>query len=207
MMGEPLLLLTRDDALAARWSALGVEWSLVRGHALSDLEPWRQQGHRLVLMDVDGLGLPVWSDPDWRERLRSIAVLAGLGRPDDQVGAAALRAGVCGFCHVYAPLETLQLALRVIADGELWVGRSLLSRMLRGLLHGQSEPRSANWYTGLTDRERQVAGLAAMGESNDAIARQLGITPRTVKAHLSAVFEQLGVADRLQLALRVHGVR
>ncbi len=46
-----------------------------------------------------------------------------------------------------------------------------------------------------------------MGESNDAIARQLGITPRTVKAHLSAAFEQLGVADRLQLALRVHGVR
>lgn len=207
MMGEPLLLLTRDDALATRWSALGAEWSLVRGYALSDLEPWRQQGRRLVLLDANSLGFPAWSDPDWRERLRSIAVLAGLGQPDDQTGAAALRAGVCGFCHVYAPLETVQAALQVIAGGELWVGHSLLSRMLRGLLHGQSEPRSADWHTGLTVRERQVAGLAAMGESNDAIARQLGITPRTVKAHLSAAFDQLGVADRLQLALRVHGIR
>ena len=87
------------------------------------------------------------------------------------------------------------------------MGRTLLSRLLR--LMDNRLPRSglADWATPLTEREREVAHLAALGESNLAIAGALGITERTVKAHLKAVFEKLQVADRLQLALRVHGVR
>ena len=64
-----------------------------------------------------------------------------------------------------------------------------------------------NWATPLTEREREVAQLAAVGDSNLSIALALGITERTVKAHLKAVFEKLDLSDRLQLALRVHGVR
>ena len=59
----------------------------------------------------------------------------------------------------------------------------------------------------LSAREREVVHLASRGLVNKLIARELGITERTVKAHLKAVFEKLQVADRLQLALRVHGVR
>ena len=51
-----------------------------------------------------------------------------------------------------------------------------------------------------------MARYAASGQSNAQIADALGITERTVKAHLSAVFEKLEVTDRLQLALRVHGI-
>ena len=58
----------------------------------------------------------------------------------------------------------------------------------------------------LTDREITVARYAASGQANAQIAEALGITERTVKAHLSAVFEKLGVSDRLQLALLVHGI-
>ncbi|EWM44510.1 bacterial regulatory s, luxR family protein [Bordetella holmesii 70147] len=58
----------------------------------------------------------------------------------------------------------------------------------------------------MTAREDTVARHASAGQSNAQIAEQLGITERTVKAHLSAVFEKVGVADRLQLALLVHGV-
>jgi DNA-binding NarL/FixJ family response regulator len=66
---------------------------------------------------------------------------------------------------------------------------------------------SHSWDNGLlTEREITVARYAASGQANAQIAEALGITERTVKAHLSAVFEKLGVSDRLQLALLVHGI-
>ena len=52
-----------------------------------------------------------------------------------------------------------------------------------------------------------MARLAAVGYSNAEIAQKLLITERTVRAHLSAVFDKLQVDDRLQLALKVHGIR
>ena len=55
----------------------------------------------------------------------------------------------------------------------------------------------------LTLREREIAELIGNGESNKQIARQLSITERTVKAHLTGIFRKLGIADRLGLALRV----
>jgi DNA-binding NarL/FixJ family response regulator len=51
-----------------------------------------------------------------------------------------------------------------------------------------------------------VARYVALGHSNQSIADSLGITERTVRAHISAIFEKLGVTDRLMLALRVHGI-
>ena len=56
---------------------------------------------------------------------------------------------------------------------------------------------------GLTSRQLDVARLVGKGESNKAIARILGITDRTVKAHLTTIFDKLGVADRVHLALYV----
>ena len=65
---------------------------------------------------------------------------------------------------------------------------------------------NSQWRRGLTEREQEVACLVADGASNKAVARQLGVTERTVKDHLSHIFSKLQVHDRVQLALHVHGV-
>ena len=62
------------------------------------------------------------------------------------------------------------------------------------------------WRPRLSLREQEVAQLLARGNSNKEIARQLEITERTVKAHVSAMLEKLGARDRLQLSLIVNGV-
>jgi DNA-binding NarL/FixJ family response regulator len=56
---------------------------------------------------------------------------------------------------------------------------------------------------GLTAREREVAELISLGASNKEIADRLGITERTVKAHLTSVFQKLHLSSRLQLAVRM----
>lgn len=205
---EPLLILTADDLLAERWQALAP--TVIRAREIEALETWRKAGHRLVAADLGTHAAgasPLWAKPAWLRNAAGLVILAASSRPDDDEGLAVLNAGASGYCHSHAPLDTLRQALEVIDSGELWVGRALLSRLLR--LVDTRLPRASlpDWAAPLTEREREVAHHVAVGESNLAIAGALGITERTVKAHLKAVFEKLQVADRLQLALRVHGVR
>ncbi len=205
---EALLILTDDDLLAAHWQGLAA--APVRARGLDGLDAWRAAGHRLVLVDLGlarGGTAALWMRPGWQRNAAGLSILAASSQPDDDEGLAVLNAGASGYCHSHAPLDTLRQALDVVASGELWVGRALLSRLLR--LVDTRLPRSglADWAGPLTEREREVAQRAATGDSNQAIGTALGITERTVKAHLKAVFEKLAVTDRLQLALRVHGVR
>lgn len=205
VISQPVLLLTHDDVLWQRWQSLDPKrWSVERGTSIGDLTRWQSQGRRLVLLDADLPGLPGWRDPIWFRTLGDLRVVLASATPRDDAGATALAAGMAGYCHAYADAESLGRILEVVDAGEIWLGRSLVSRLLRVASDRLSD--NGDWAASLTERERAVAKLAAQGDSNQAIAEALDITERTVKAHLSAVFEKIGVSDRLQLALRVHGI-
>ena len=84
------------------------------------------------------------------------------------------------------------------------VGPALMARLLRalGARLTRAAPR-ADVLDGLSAREREVAEAVAQGLSNKEIALRLALTERTVKAHLAAVFDKLGVRDRLQLVVKI----
>lgn len=112
------------------------------------------------------------------------------------------QAGARGYCNRYIRPELLLEVVRVVEAGEVWVGEQLMSGLLRAL------PRSVNAIASdhpllapLTERERDVIPFIINGMGNKLIARELDITERTVKAHVSSVLHKLGVADRMQLAL------
>ena len=90
----------------------------------------------------------------------------------------------------------------------MWLGRNLLQKILHDIDQRLPVPsvHEESWATTLSSREVEVARLAAVGDSNAEIALKLCITERTVRAHLSAVFDKLRVDDRLKLALKVHGI-
>jgi DNA-binding NarL/FixJ family response regulator len=135
-------------------------------------------------------------------------VIALSDTPNDDEGLACLSAGVSGYVNTHAAPEALRQVADVVRQGGLWVGASLMQRLLRastGLVSTQAV--SGEKFRTLTVREIEVARAVARGDSNKEIARHLGITERTVKAHLSVLFEKLGVRDRLQLALAINGQR
>lgn len=138
---------------------------------------------------------------------QQVVVLAD--EPDDSLVTEALSFGASGCCNTNAAPEVLRQVAVVVANGGLWVGQHLLQQLLgstsRVLKTATREPR-VDWSSLLSEREVQVARLVASGASNKEIAAKLSITERTVKAHLTAVFEKLGLRDRLQLSLRVNGV-
>lgn len=127
-------------------------------------------------------------------------------QPDDEEGLAALNLGAVGYCNASAGQEVLLQIADVVSRNGLWVGPTLLNRLLRqtAQLQVRTEPRD-NWADSLTPRETEIARAAARGLSNREIAEGLGITERTVKAHLTVIFEKLQLRDRLQLSLHVNG--
>ena len=99
-----------------------------------------------------------------------------------------LQRGYRGHLGPNDPLGRLKLALEALRRGEIWASRELLTRTVGTLAVPQ-----------LTEREQEVLGLLAGGLSNRTIAERLGISERTVKAHVSNLFDKHGVRNRTEL--------
>ncbi|GHT87109.1 helix-turn-helix transcriptional regulator [Betaproteobacteria bacterium] len=132
------------------------------------------------------------------------AIVVVSNQPDIREVISALSAGARGYCHAWASPEQLSEVAAVVSLGGYWLGPELLSRIVTVI--GRELPPDPEAMPGiLTAREAEVARCIAAGLSNKEIATRIGVTERTVKAHLGFVFAKLGVRDRLQLAVRLSG--
>ncbi len=112
----------------------------------------------------------------------------------------ALDAGAVGYLLKDAEPSEIHNAIRAASRGEA----PLTPRAAMELLRQRQSPGpsgSGGSQVDLTDRERQVLGLLASGMANKQIARRLGISEKTVKGHLTNLFQRIGVSDRTQAAL------
>jgi DNA-binding NarL/FixJ family response regulator len=106
----------------------------------------------------------------------------------------ALSAGAEGYLLKHSEPQEIVAAIRSVYEG----GSPLDPKAARVLLDSRRSKPADNT---LTDREREVLLLVREGLANKQIARRLAISERTVKAHLTSVFQRLGVSDRTQAAL------
>jgi len=137
----------------------------------------------------------------------SVVVLSNV--PHDEEGLAVLEAGAAGYTSAIAVPEVLRQIKTVVENGGVWVGPSLLQRLLVAISSSGGRgvrPQASSKLDQLSPREREVALAVAAGATNKEVARQLDITERTVKAHLSEAFEILKVRDRLQLSILLNGL-
>ena len=116
--------------------------------------------------------------------------------------------GAKAYCVKTLSVELLKKVIKKVIEGELWVDRKFVGRLLSSLeeLTKTKHVESAHLgkgYNLLTPREKEIANLIATGYPNRKIANGLNISERTVKAHLGVIFRKLGITDRLQLALYV----
>lgn len=136
-----------------------------------------------------------------------VIVLTPVFIEDEEI--ALLKAGAKGCCRRGIDPESLQQVLSVTSNGGVWVTRSLLPRLvseLRKYVDAHRKPAETptdDSLAELTPREREIVRLIVDGASNKEVASSLNISERTVKGHLSNVFQKLGVTDRLKLMLYV----
>jgi DNA-binding NarL/FixJ family response regulator len=109
----------------------------------------------------------------------------------------ALEAGADGYLLKHSEPEVILAGIREVMTG----GSPLDPKAARVLLTQRRATSSAEQGVHLTGREREVLRMVGDGHPNKVIARRLGISERTVKAHLTSVYQRLGVTDRTQAAL------
>lgn len=145
-----------------------------------------------------------------KSQLREAALIILSDLPDDDEATTAFSLSASGYANAHASAETLKQIIKIVEQGGLWIGVSLMQRLLRGIDHLPQTPHPTKkpQYTHqkLTGREMEVAQAIAAGASNKEVARLLTITERTVKAHVSGLFTKLQVSDRLQLALKIREI-
>jgi DNA-binding NarL/FixJ family response regulator len=181
----------------------------------ADILSYPRMGEVLV-KDPQGVLVWVHIQPDGTDPLHSLraAALAAPGCrlvvlsnvPGEAEGAALLEAGAAGYTNSLSVPELLQQIATVVESGGLWVGPELMQRLMAALAGLTQRQYVSQSLDKLSNREREVALAVARGESNKEVARNLGITERTVKAHLTSAFEHLGVRDRLQLSILLNGI-
>lgn len=201
-MADPIRVLIADDHLVVREgmrqiletepefqavgeAADGIEAALLVGELRPDV----------VLMDLrmprlDGMGAI--------ERIRSqhpeVAIVILTTYDEDDLMLRGLRAGARGYLLKDTDRGTLFRAIRAAARGE-----TLLSPEVAAKVFGTAPTKSQTMHEGeisLTERDLEVLRSVGRGERNKEIAARLGITERTVKAHLTSVFNKLGVDSR-----------
>jgi len=128
--------------------------------------------------------------------------------PCESEGLSALKSGVKGYCGKHLKPLLLRKAVQTVQAGEPWIGRKLTAALIKEFCRLSVQPakRACLWeenqnISSLTRRELDVARLVRDGARNREISSQLGISEKTVKFHLTAIFRKLLVSDRLGLAL------
>nr|MBA2444317.1 response regulator transcription factor [Nocardioidaceae bacterium] len=131
----------------------------------------------------------------------TVAVLVLTMVDDDDSVVAALQVGARGYLLKGAVQEEVLAAIRAVAAGGAVFGPGVAERVLAG---GRGAGR--RYGAPLTDREAEVLSLIAAGRSNPEIARDLGLSLKTVQNHVSHMLAKMQVRDRTQAALRMRGL-
>lgn len=155
----------------------------------------------VVIMDIV---MPKMSGIEATKQIRkaspSTAVLILTAYDDDRYVIGLLEAGAAGYLLKSARGQILVDAVRTVYSGESVLHPAIIAKVLKYGLRTQVEEEQKGEE--LSVRETEVLKLAAKGLSNKDIANQLCVSTRTVKAHLSAIFDKMGVASRTAAIMR-----
>jgi len=161
---------------------------------ISLLEP------QVVLMDI---GLPDMSGIEATRQIKQlapeIAIVALTIHEDEEYFFKMLDAGASGYVPKRAAPEELIKAIRVSAQGEVYLYPSLAKLLVSDYLTQTNQPKKQATMDGLTPREYEVLTLLADGASNVEIGEQLSISPKTVSRHRENIMGKLNLHSRAEL--------
>ncbi|GAA2473596.1 response regulator transcription factor [Streptomyces longisporus] len=187
-------LLDAEPDISVVGDAENVEHALVRAPAVRP---------HVAVLDVrlpDGDGISVCRD--LRSRMPELAVLMLTSFDDEDALLDAIMAGASGYVLKQIKGSDLISAVRTVASGQSMLDPATTARLMRSLRTEPAEtPSVAPELAGLSPREREILALIGDGLTNREIGKQLYLSEKTVKNHISRLLAKLGVQRRVQAAV------
>ena len=187
-------LLDGEPDISVVGDAENVEHALVRAPAVRP---------HVAVLDVrlpDGDGISVCRD--LRSRMPKLAVLMLTSFDDEDALLDAIMAGASGYVLKQIKGSDLISAVRTVASGQSMLDPATTARLMRSLRTEPAEaPAVAPELAGLSPREREILALIGDGLTNREIGKQLYLSEKTVKNHISRLLAKLGVQRRVQAAV------
>ncbi|HET9588543.1 MAG TPA: response regulator transcription factor [Anaerolineales bacterium] len=159
----------------------------------------------VILMDIN---MPDLNGVEATQRILkthpSVGIIFVTMLEDDDSLFSAMRAGARGYVLKGADKAEMLKSIRAVAEGEALFGPAIAARLLT-FFHDKPPPKgksSPTPFPDLTDREREILSCIAHGDTNTEIAEQLSISLKTVRNHVSSIFNKLQVTNRAQAAIR-----
>jgi DNA-binding NarL/FixJ family response regulator len=206
-----VLLVDDHDLFRSGLRSLLEEQGLqVVGEADNGREALRLVGELAPDVVVMDLKMPGLTGVETTRQVTSIAprtrvVVLTISVDDDDVMDAVV-AGACGYLLKDSSIDTLIAGIRAAASGESLISPQIATKVLQQLRAQTTDTTAAKTIrTELSERELEVLRLIANGKDNAEIARELFISPKTVKNHISNILMKLQIENRIQAA--VYAVR
>jgi two-component system response regulator NreC len=167
------------------------------------IEQARAANPDVIVLECESVGGFGCGTYDSIEAIRSACpdtkVIALDCRCSSEQFSVALRAGASGFLTREAQDNDVVGAVRSVAAGHTYVSPAIVTRMVETYVRRSPDASVADPYESLSERERQVLLLAALGNTNREIARTLQLSEQTVHYNRANVMEKLGLHDRVEL--------
>jgi len=202
-----ILLSSANDSVIDRWKGLLKDkYDLDQANTLSELRSCcTDEKFALILLHRPLVDTETFVEIRRLNPLCRIFLLSD--KPNEEEGLTFLKLGIVGYANTYISAERLAEATRIVSSGAVWLGQKVMQRLILDSYNRAKEKAASDSeekLKSLTTREKEIANLIAQGQSNLEIAANLDITERTVKAHLSSIYEKTKTGSRLNLALLIN---
>lgn len=147
--------------------------------------------HETVIKELDIL----------HEKCASRNTLVLRTKPSLEEGERLLSHDIAGYGNANMTKEVFLQAMEVIQSGNVWLYPDLMTYVIKKVNQLNDNTDVNVLLNKLSDREKEVAKLISIGESNQMIATDLSISPNTVKLHVASIFEKLSIKSRVALAI------
>lgn len=147
----------------------------------------------------------------FRDRFPALPIVVLSATEECEDIERVLDAGAMGFVPKSSPVPVLLSALRLVADGGVYLPQQLLSRVAppapTPLADRPAPVGGHSRIEGLTERQIEVLRLLEMGRANKEIAKDLGLSEGTIKIHLASIYRVLNVRNRIEAVLAAQSLR
>ncbi|MCX4027317.1 response regulator transcription factor [Endozoicomonas sp. SM1973] len=199
-----LLLYSPSEHVCLHWqrALADANYKLIATSSLQDaLSNLRTIHESIYLLHERDLADPLTMIPELITQQPQAKVVVLEDEYDTKRAYTYFQAGVVGVCNAFMAAKQIPLLIAVVSQGQVWCGKPFMEAMVKSLAQQPNKKANTELLHKLSPREQEVALQVVEGLNNKDISNKMGVSERTIKAHLSNIFKKLNVKDRLQLAL------